>query len=317
MKAGKGGDGLVHFRRERFVPRGGPDGGDGGDGGSVFLVGEGRRWNLLDLTYERVFTAWDGGRGKPKGMKGKKGRDVLIGVPLGTVATDETTGEFLGEITLDGQRLLVAKGGKGGRGNARFATATMRAPQIAEKGTEGEERFLRLEIKSLGDVGIVGLPNAGKSSLLRALTRSRAAVGAYPFTTKRPNLGTLELGEIRGRFVLVDVPGIIEGASQGRGMGTAFLRHVERCRAILFLLDPTQGDMSEQYALLVSELKSHDPGLADKGAIVAINKTDLVPGPFPEEMGGRRVFAVSALTGEGLVGLVEELVRILTVPVPE
>ena len=309
--AGKGGDGLVHFRRERFVPRGGPDGGDGGDGGSVFLVGDARKWNLLDLTYDRVFSAGDGGRGKPKGMKGKKGRDVLVRVPLGTVATDETTGESLGEITEDGQRLLVAKGGKGGRGNARFATPMDRAPQRADKGTDGEERILRLELKSLGDVGIVGLPNAGKSSLLVALTRSRAAVGAYPFTTKRPNLGTLELGEIKGRFVLVDIPGIIEGASRGRGMGTAFLRHIERSRIILFLLDPTQGDVSEQYDLLVSEMRNHDTGLLEKESIVAVNKADLVPGPFPEEIGGRRVFVVSALRGEGLDELVEEIARLL------
>ena len=305
--AGKGGDGLVHFRRERFVPRGGPDGGDGGDGGSVFLVGDARKWNLLDLTYDRVFSAGDGGRGKPKGMRGKKGRDVLVRVPLGTVATDETTGESLGEITEDGQRLLVAKGGKGGRGNARFATPMDRAPQRADKGTDGEERILRLELKSLGDVGIVGLPNAGKSSLLVALTRSRAAVGAYPFTTKRPNLGTLELGEIKGRFVLVDIPGIIEGASRGRGMGTAFLRHIERSRIILFLLDPTQGDVSEQYDLLVSEMRNHDTGLLEKESIVAVNKADLVPGPFPEEIGGRRVFVISALTGEGLEKLKEAL----------
>jgi len=309
--AGKGGDGLVHFRRERFVPRGGPDGGDGGDGGSVFLVGDARKWNLLDLTYDRVFSAGDGGRGKPKGMKGKKGRDVLVRVPLGTVATDETTGESLGEMTEDGQRLLVAKGGKGGRGNARFATPMDRAPQRADKGTDGEERILRLELKSLGDVGIVGLPNAGKSSLLVALTRSRAAVGAYPFTTKRPNLGTLELGEIKGRFVLVDIPGIIEGASRGRGMGTAFLRHIERSRIILFLLDPTQGDVSEQYDLLVSEMRNHDTGLLEKESIVAVNKADLVPGPFPEEIGGRRVFVVSALRGEGLDELVEEIARLL------
>ena len=311
VKAGRGGDGLVHFRRERYVPRGGPDGGDGGDGGSVFLLGDGRKWNLLDLTRQRVFAAGDGGRGKPKGMKGARGKDIFIRVPLGTVATDEVTGEYMGEITEHGQRLLVAKGGKGGRGNARFATSTDRAPRIAEEGAKGEERVIRLEIKSLGDVGIIGLPNAGKSSLLVALTRSRAAVGAYPFTTKRPNLGTLDLGEIRGRFVLVDIPGIIEGASRGRGMGTAFLRHIERSRVLLFLLDPTQGDVSEQYALLVSELKAHDPALAEKESIVAINKADLVQGPFPEELGGQRVFVVSALAGTGLDELIEGISRLL------
>lgn len=314
VKAGDGGDGLVHFRRERYVPRGGPDGGDGGDGGSVFLVGDVRRWNLFDLAQVRILAAGDGGRGKPKGMKGARGKHVLIRVPLGTVATDEITGEFIGEITTDGQRLLVARGGRGGRGNARFATSTDRAPQRAEKGSEGQERLLRLELKSLGDVGLVGLPNAGKSSLLVALTRSRAAVGAYPFTTKRPNMGTLHMGETRGKFVLVDIPGIIEGASRGRGMGTAFLRHIERSRIILFLLDPTQGDISEQYDLLVSELKSHDPGLLEKDAIIAINKADLVPGPFPQELGGRRVFIVSAMTGEGLKNLAEEVARLMAFP---
>jgi GTP-binding protein len=311
VRAGKGGDGLVHFRRERYVPRGGPDGGDGGDGGSVFLVGDERKWNLLDLTYQRLFKAGDGGRGKPKGMKGKKGKDVLIRVPLGTVVADEATGEILGEITEHGQRLLVARGGKGGRGNARFATPTNRVPMTAERGTDGEERLIRLELKSLGDIGIVGLPNAGKSSLLVALTRSKAAVGAYPFTTKRPNLGTLDLGEIKGRLILVDIPGIIEGASRGRGMGTAFLRHIERSRVLLFLLDPTQGDVSEQYALLLSELRAHDPALAEKESIIAVNKADLVPGPFPEELGGKRVLAVSALTGIGLENLLNEISRLL------
>ncbi|MGC8894581.1 MAG: Obg family GTPase CgtA [candidate division WOR-3 bacterium] len=313
IRAGNGGDGLVHFRRERYVPRGGPDGGDGGDGGSVFLVGDSRKWNLLDLAQERVFLAGDGGKGKPKGMRGKKGRDVLIRVPLGTVAVDDTTGELLGEITKDGQRLMVARGGRGGRGNARFATPTDRAPQKAEMGTEGEERFLRLELKSLGDVGIVGLPNAGKSSLLVALTRSRAVVGAYPFTTKRPNLGTLELDEIRGKFTLVDIPGIIEGASRGRGMGTAFLRHIERSRVILFLLDPTQGDIYNQHELLISELKSHDPALLEKETLIAINKSDLVPGPFPSEIGGRKAIVVSALTGMGLDDLVREIARLLAI----
>ena len=314
VKAGDGGDGLVHFRRERYVPRGGPDGGDGGDGGSVFLVGDGRKWNLLDLAQERIFVAGHGGRGKPKGMRGAKGKHALIRVPLGTVATDETTGEFIGEITTDGQRILVARGGRGGRGNARFATSTDRAPHRAEKGSEGQERLLRLELKSLGDVGLVGLPNAGKSSLLVALTRSRAAVGAYPFTTKRPNIGTLHLDEIGGRFVLVDIPGIIEGASRGRGMGTAFLRHIERSRIILFLLDPTQGDVSGQYELLVSELTAHDPALLEKERVIAINKADLVPGPFPEELGGRRVLVVSAMTGEGLENLAEELARLMAPP---
>ncbi|MEO0257145.1 MAG: Obg family GTPase CgtA [candidate division WOR-3 bacterium] len=312
VKAGRGGDGLVHFRRERYVPRGGPDGGDGGDGGSVFLVGDERKRNLFDLTYQRVFSAGNGGRGKPKGMRGARGKDLLIRVPLGTVVTDERTGEILGEITVDGQSARVARGGKGGRGNARFATATMRAPRIAEEGTEGEERLIRLEIKSLGDIGIVGLPNAGKSSLLRALTRSGAKIGAYPFTTKRPNLGTLELGEIRGRFVMVDIPGIIEGASKGKGMGTAFLRHIERSRAVLFLLDPTQGDVSEQYLLLVSEMEHHNPGLLEKEVVIAINKADLIPGPFPKRIGKQKPIIVSALTGQGLSELVEEIARILS-----
>ncbi len=311
VKAGDGGDGLVHFRRERYVPRGGPDGGDGGNGGSVFLVGDRRKWNLLDLSYEGFFRAGNGGRGKPKGMRGAKGKSVFIRVPLGTVAVDEITGELLGEITEHGQRLLVAKGGKGGRGNARFATSTDRAPRRAEPGAEGEERVLRLELKSLGDVGIIGLPNAGKSSLLVALTRSRATIGAYPFTTKRPNLGTLDLGEIRGRLVLVDIPGIIEGAARGKGMGTAFLRHIERSRVLLFLLDPTQGDVSEQYELLVSELRSHDTGLLEKETIIAINKADLVSGPFPEKIGGHRVLVVSALRGDGLEELVETPERAL------
>ena len=305
--AGDGGDGLVHFRREKYIPRGGPDGGDGGDGGSVFLVGEPRKWSLRDMVFQRKFQAGHGGRGKPKKMRGKRGKHLFIKVPLGTVAVDTITGERVGEILEPGQRLLVAKGGKGGRGNVHFATPVNRAPRQAEQGTQGQERYLRLELKTLGDVGLVGLPNAGKSTLLRALSASRPKVAAYPFTTTKPNLGVVGKDHLRPGFVMVDVPGIIQGAAQGKGMGTDFLRHIERCAVLVFLLDPTQGPLQQQLKTLKQELQSHNPDLLKRPSMVAVNKADQVKIPkLPEAW-----IAISGLAGMGLEEFTKKIEELL------
>ncbi len=315
VRAGKGGDGLVHFRREKFVPRGGPDGGDGGDGGSVYLVGDRNLWHLLDLRYQRQYIAEDGKPGKPKKMHGRRGKDVFIRVPLGTVAYDAETGELIGEILEHGQKLLIARGGKGGRGNARFATPENRAPRYAERGKPGEERWVLLELKTLGDVGIIGFPNAGKSTLLRAITRSRAKVGDYPFTTKRPNLGVVRREFFT--FTLVDLPGLVEGAHRGKGMGHHFLRHAERTKALLFLLDPTQGDPEEQYFKLKEELERYSPEMLLKERVIAVNKIDAYEGPLPDEIDGLPVYKISALTGEGVPELIDALLEIVKAPKPE
>jgi len=249
VESGKGGDGMVHFRREKFIPRGGPDGGDGGDGGNVYIIGDNNLKSLLHFRKKRFFKAGDGENGKPKKMKGKKGEDIFIRVPVGTIIYNAETNEKIGEILYHNQKLLVAKGGKGGRGNYRFATAENKAPQIAEKGEEGVRLKLKLELKTIADVGIVGFPNSGKSTLLNALTNAKSKVADYPFTTLFPNLGVI-IDEFYNKITIVDIPGIIEGASEGKGLGLDFLRHIERVKIIIFLLDPLQGDILEQFLKL-------------------------------------------------------------------
>ncbi len=307
--AGKGGDGMVHFRREAFVPRGGPDGGDGGDGGSVYLVGDRSLKTLFDFRYNRIFRAEDGKPGGPQKKHGRKGKDVIIRVPLGTVVYDDITGELIGEITEHGQKLLVAKGGKGGRGNARFATPQRRAPRIAEPGTEGQERWLRLELKLLGDVGLIGFPNSGKTTLLKALAGSSGKIANYPFTTVTPNLGMVK-DDFSISFAVVDIPGIIEGAHQGRGMGLAFLRHIQRTLLLVFVLDATDSPL-DHYRKLKSELEAFDPTLLEKPKIVVLNKIDLIENgevdfSIDEDV---EVYKVSALLGWGVLELKEGIKR--------
>ena len=307
--AGRGGDGAVHFRREKFVPRGGPDGGDGGRGGSVYLIGDKSLKTLLDFRYRKIFRAEDGRPGGPSKRAGRSGRDVFIRVPLGTVVYDVDTGQMLGELMRDGQKLLVARGGKGGRGNARFATPTQRVPRVAEKGEEGERRKLRLELKLIAEVGIVGYPNAGKTTLLKAISGATGKVAPYPFTTITPNLGMVHLPDFTS-FAVVDIPGIIEGAHEGRGMGLAFLRHIERTRILLFVLDVT-GSPQKDYETLKRELMLYNPELLKRPRIVALNKIDLLGEgeiPFTAEE-GVDVYRVSALTGEGIESLMGGIVK--------
>uniref|UniRef100_A0A7C2K3A0 GTPase Obg n=1 Tax=candidate division WOR-3 bacterium TaxID=2052148 RepID=A0A7C2K3A0_UNCW3 len=310
VKAGKGGDGLVHFLREKYKPFGGPDGGDGGDGGSVYAVGDRSLKTLLDFKYKRIYEAEDGKNGGPNNRTGKRGKDLFIKVPLGSVFYDDETGEYLGEIVEHGQTLLLARGGKGGRGNTRFATPTNRAPRIAEKGTEGERRTIRIELKLLADIGIVGLPNSGKTTLLNSLVGTEARTGDYPFTTLTPNLGVYN--EDSGlRFVLVDIPGIIKDAHKGKGLGLSFLRHIERTRVLLILLDASQGDLEEQYNTILDELRSYKSELLQKPRIIAVNKIDLLHHP-PSLNVNEEVYYISALKKIGLEGLkrgIEKCIR--------
>lgn len=303
VKAGKGGNGCISFRREKHVPRGGPDGGDGGDGGDVIVEVDENLQTLSDFHYKQHYQAGRGGHGKGKNMHGKRGADEIIRVPLGTVVRDSEIGRVIAGLTEPAQRMVVALGGKGGRGNARFATPTDQAPRTAEKGQEGEERVLELELKLIADVGIVGQPNVGKSTLLSRLSAARPKIADYPFTTLQPNLGIVKLGDFDS-FVMADLPGLIEGAHEGRGLGFQFLRHIERTSVLLFLMDCTCEDIQEDFESLKEELRLFDPRLLERPHIVAINKVDLLPDrgspPFLRTEGNTPACLISAVTGEGL-----------------
>jgi len=306
VRAGKGGDGIVHFRREKYVPKGGPDGGDGGRGGDVVLVVNPHLNTLATFRHQRRFVAQNGGRGGPNNRTGRSGEDLLVEVPPGTVVYDAETGELLGDLTEPGQRLVVARGGRGGRGNARFATSRNRAPRMAERGEPGEERNLRLELRLIADVGLVGVPNAGKSTFLAAVTNARPKIAPYPFTTLVPNLGVAELDE-NTTLVLADIPGLIEGAHQGVGLGHDFLRHIQRTRVLIHLLDGLSDDPVADFAQINTELALFDAQLAEKPQVVAFNKMDLpeVQERWPEvkaaiEARGYEIFPISALTREGV-----------------
>jgi len=314
VKAGDGGNGCVSFRRERFVPRGGPDGGNGGKGGDVIFQADAQLTTLLDLAYPQQFRAQKGTHGKGKDRTGKNGEDLIIRLPVGTLVRDDQGGEVLQDLLFDGQRFVAAGGGRGGRGNARFATATLRAPRHAEKGEEGQQHWLRLELKLLADVGLLGFPNVGKSTLLSKISSARPKIADYPFTTLVPNLGVVTR-EDRRPFVVADIPGLIEGASRGAGLGLTFLRHVERTRLLIHLLDISKGPASnpvKDFHALNNELNAYDPSLQNKIQIVVLNKIDLPSvrrraGDFQKQFEkiGYRLHLVSGKTGEGL----EEFMR--------
>lgn len=309
VAAGHGGDGCVSFRREKYVPRGGPDGGDGGDGGSVVLVGSASLQSLADVEYHHSYRAGRGQHGMGSNRHGRRGDDVRVPVPLGTDAFDAETGEKLGEILRAGAELVVARGGRGGRGNARFATPTRQAPRERETGMPGEQRRVRLVLRLLADIGFVGLPNAGKSTLLGALTRARPKVADYPFTTLTPNLGVMQTRDFR--FTVADMPGIIEGAHAGRGLGLAFLRHIERTRMLVFVIDGSSVGASDDYRVLTDELRSYNPELLQRPRIVALNKSDIGTVEFIAEV---PVVRVSALTGAGIAELRSAIEQYLPVP---
>ncbi len=307
VQGGHGGNGCVAFRREKFVPKGGPSGGNGGKGGDVILEADRNVHTLLDFKYKRHYKAERGRHGEGNKRTGRSGRDLVIKVPVGTVVRDAETGEVLGDLTEHGQRLVVAKGGKGGRGNAEFATPTRRAPDFAEPGEPGEERWIELELKLLADVGLVGFPNAGKSTFLSRVTAARPEIADYPFTTLRPILGVAKVGDFS--FVIADIPGLIEGAHAGKGLGHEFLRHVERTKLLLHLIDLTDltREPKEAFEKINKELELYSPELAKKPQIVVGTKIDaLVDRSKIEELKkyfeekGYPFFAVSAVTGEGM-----------------
>jgi GTPase len=306
VQSGKGGDGAVHFRREKYVPRGGPDGGDGGRGGSVYLEVLPTLNTLSSFRQKRRFKANDGGNGAKQNMTGRSADDLVIHVPPGTLVYDKKTGELLGDLVETGQRLMVAKGGRGGRGNARFATAVNQAPRVGERGEPGEARDLRLELKLIADIGIVGVPNAGKSTFLSAVTKARPKIADYPFTTLEPNLGVADLDEDHS-LVLADIPGLIEGAHMGVGLGHDFLRHIQRTRVLIHLLDGMGEDPLLDFAQINSELALFDPALGRKPQVVALNKMDLpeVQARWPDvekelNRRGYKAFAISAVSGENV-----------------
>ena len=279
--AGNGGNGAATFRREAHVPRGGPDGGDGGRGGSVYLVVDVGQTMLVDYRYKHHFRAQHGGAGQRSRRHGKAGDDLELAVPPGTVVFDAASGDLMADLVYPGQRVMVARAGRGGLGNTHFATSTHQAPKHAQKGEPGEERRLRLELRLIADVGLVGLPNAGKSTLLRALTAATPKVADYPFTTLEPNLGVLDLAADdptdERRPTLADLPGLIEGASAGAGLGHAFLRHVERTRVLVHVVDMSADDPERDYQIIRDELEARDPALLEKTTLVAANKMDLDP----------------------------------------
>ena len=309
VKAGRGGDGVVSFRREKYVPRGGPDGGDGGHGGNIMVVASKRLTTLLDLRYQQQYQAESGSPGEGSNRHGRTGADITIAVPVGTVIADDATGEVVVDLTQDGQSCIAAHGGRGGRGNTHFATSTNRVPTQAEVGTPGEDRWLRLELKLLADVGLVGFPNAGKSTLIAAVSSARPKVADYPFTTLVPNLGVVSWTEDRS-FVVADIPGLIEGAHEGKGLGFQFLRHVERTSFLLHLVDISEwapDDPVTSFEVMRRELAAYNPALEGKPFAVVATKTDIKGmGARLEQLQaycqarGLRFFAISAATREGL-----------------
>lgn len=311
VTAGNGGNGIVSFRREKFVPKGGPNGGDGGKGGDVIIKIDDNLATLLDFRYKRHFKAEPGKHGQGSDKTGKSGEDLVIRVPRGTLVKDFDSDEILADLVEQDQQVIIAKGGKGGRGNARFATPTNRTPRHAEPGQEGEERTIFLELKLIADVGLVGLPNAGKSTLLSRLSAARPKIADYPFTTLAPNLGIVKYDEYSS-FVMADIPGLIEGAHEGKGLGLDFLRHIERTRILVFLIESISENISDTFQLLKNELRRHNPELLKRPAIVVVSKIDLVDenqlaGMQEILKSGNPVLKISAATGQRL----EELKHIL------
>ncbi len=322
VKGGDGGNGCCSFRREKYVPKGGPDGGDGGDGGSVIIHAVAGTDNLAQVVHQKHWRAERGGAGLGSNCHGRKGHDTVIAVPPGTLILDRDRQHVLRDLTEAGEQVTVAHGGRGGRGNKSFATSTNRAPREYQPGTEGEERWIVLELKVIADAGLVGLPNAGKSTLLSRLSHATPEVSDYPFTTKHPNLGIVALNGERA-FVLADLPGLIEGAHDGIGLGHEFLRHVERTRVVIHVVEPLPSDGSDplhNYRVIRRELELHGHGLADKPEVIAVSKSELTDSDAArqrlEQELGREVLAVSAVTGRGLSNLVSAVMtRLADIPV--
>ena len=303
-RSGKGGGGSMHFHRAKYVPKGGPDGGDGGKGGDVIMRGNAQLWTLLHLRYTKHLFAEDGGHGGDALRTGANGKNIYIDVPLGSVAYDAETREPLGEITEDKQEIVIMKGGRGGKGNAFFKTATMQAPKFAQPGEPCQEGWIIIELKLLADVGLVGFPNAGKSTLLSVVSAAKPEIADYPFTTLTPNLGIVPYYDMKS-FIMADIPGIIEGAAEGKGLGLRFLRHIERNSILLFMVAADSENVKETYDILLKELKKYNPELLDKKRILAISKNDLIDEQQRKDIKKHlpkkipHIF-ISSATGEGI-----------------
>lgn len=321
VAGGHGGNGCISFRREKYVPRGGPDGGDGGRGGNVVLKSTSRKQTLLDFTYKHIFKAKRGQHGRGKDQHGKNGEDLVIFVPVGTVVKDAKTGKILFDFTNEGQEWIAAHGGQGGKGNARFVSATRQAPRYAEEGKPGEERELILELKLLADAGLVGFPNAGKSTLITAISSATPKIADYPFTTLTPSLGVVKFKNAEP-YVVADIPGIIEGAHEGKGLGIRFLKHIERTRVLVYVLDVTtisEGNARKAIEQVNAELKAYNPELLERPSLVVLNKIDLVNEKEKiEELKGKienlgyEAFAISALKRLGLERFLKKLTLLVT-----
>ncbi|MEM1405656.1 MAG: GTPase ObgE [Bacteroidota bacterium] len=314
-RSGAGGPGSAHFRREKHVPKGGPDGGNGGRGGHIILKGNAQLWTLLHLRYKKHVIAENGKPGEGGRRSGAQGEDVILEVPLGTVAKDSETGEALFEITTDNQEKILAEGGRGGLGNENFKTATNQTPRYAQPGEEGTENWVVLELKVLADVGLVGFPNAGKSTLLSVLSAAKPEIADYPFTTLVPNLGVVAYRDYKS-FIVADIPGIIEGAAEGKGLGIRFLRHIERNSVLLFLIPADAEDITAEYEILVGELEKYNPELLDKERLLAISKSDMLDEELMLEMKqelppGIETLFISSVAQTGLMPLKDRLWSIL------
>jgi GTP-binding protein len=315
VKAGDGGNGCISFRREKYVPKGGPDGGDGGDGGDVIILASKRMKTLLDFRYRKHYKAENGSHGKGANKHGKRGKDIVLHVPCGTTVRDTLAGKVLSDLVGANEQTIVAKGGKGGKGNAAFATSTNQAPRIAQPGKPGEERDLKLELKLIADVGLIGLPNAGKSMLISKISAAHPKIADYPFTTLSPVLGIVRLqgAEFGENFVVADIPGLIEGAHTGKGLGIQFLRHIERTKVLAFLIECTSDDLRQVYRLLTDELRLYDPTLLKKPRLIAVTKLDLAHSRLRKRLRALRfqdgvpMCLISAVTGEGIPDLLKTL----------
>lgn len=313
IKSGKGGNGAVAFRREKFVPKGGPSGGNGGKGGDVIFIADRNLHTLLDFTYKKKYTADDGAPGGSALKDGKNGKDIIIKVPVGTIIKDFETDELIADLTEHEESVIIVKGGKGGKGNSNFATSTNQAPRKAEPGKPGEERFVKLELKLIADIGLVGFPNAGKSTLISAVSAARPKIADYPFTTLEPNLGIVKYKDFN-TFVVADIPGIIEGAHEGKGLGHKFLKHIERTKILLILIDIASEDYLKEYKILLNELNEFSDILSDKQKIVAISKCDLLGDEEIKELShlkfpgaDKKVFFISSVSRKGIPKLLDYL----------
>jgi len=316
VKAGDGGNGCISFRHEKYIPKGGPDGGNGARGGSVIIRADRQLNTLLDFKYKRNYRAERGENGRGKDQGGKSGKDEVVKVPCGTLVRDALKGKTIVDLVHDGDEFIIAHGGKGGRGNGEFATPTNQAPRFAEPGMVGEEREVILELKLLADVGLVGFPNAGKSTLISVVSAAKPKIADYPFTTLTPNLGLVRYAEGKS-FVIADIPGLIEGAHEGKGLGIQFIRHIERTRVLVFLVESISEDPKKDYQILLNELASYNPTIVKKKKIVAVTKMDIVDEADRKEFTklkfGRGIVTVpiSAVTGEGIRNLLDEMWRLL------